>query len=46
MLCQCMFSSGISSKNREGRLAVVRPYSVRWRALVSVSFSRARVIAT
>ena len=41
-----MFSSGISLRNREGMQGVVLPYSVRWRALVSVSFSRARVIAT
>ena len=38
--------SGISLRNREGIQGVVLPYSVRWRALVSVSFSLARVMAT
>ena len=46
LLSQRMFSSGISSRNREARLLLVRPYSIRWRALVRVSFSLARVMAT
>ena len=36
----------ISPKNREGRLALVRPKSIRWEAQVIYSFSLARVIAT
>ena len=41
-----MFSSGISFRNREGMQGVVRPNSIRCRALVRVSFSLARVMAT
>ena len=41
-----MYSSGISPRKREGRLALVRPKSIRWVAQVRYSFSLARVMAT
>ena len=46
LLSHSMFSSGTSFRNREGMAGAVRPNSMRCRALVRVSVSLARVMAT